>query len=85
MKTSLVQVLKGICLFIGLSSLTSFVSGREAPDRVILFIIDGLSVEALRWPAQPALFRRAPDRASGRRQDLHEARRAEPYGRAQDQ
>ena len=46
MKTSLVQVIKGICLFIGLSSLTSFVSGREAPDRVILFIIDGLSVEA---------------------------------------
>lgn len=46
MKASLVQVLKGICLLIGLSSLTTFVSGGEAPDRVILFIIDGLSVEA---------------------------------------
>jgi tryptophan synthase beta chain len=33
----------------------------------------------------PALFRRTPDRASGRRQDLPQARRAEPHRRAQDQ
>ena len=41
--------------------------------------------EALRRPAEPALFRRAADRASRRREDLFQARGAQPHRRAQDQ
>ncbi len=36
-------------------------------------------------PAQPAVFRRAPDPPFRRRQDLLQARRAEPHRRPQDQ
>ena len=39
----------------------------------------------LRRPAEPALFRRAADRASRRRQDLLQARRAQPHRQPQDQ
>ena len=42
-------------------------------------------VDPLCRPAQPALFRRAADRASGRRQGLVQARRAQPYRQPQDQ
>ena len=40
---------------------------------------------ALRRPAEPALFRRAPDAASRRRQNLLQARRAQPHRQPQDQ
>ncbi len=40
---------------------------------------------ALCRPAEPALLRRAADRAFRRRQDLFQARRAQPHRRAQDQ
>ena len=43
------------------------------------------SPRALCRPPEPALFRRAADRASRRRQDLFQARRAQPHRRAQDQ
>ena len=43
------------------------------------------SRQALCRPAEPALFRRAADRASRRREDLLQARRAEPHRLAQDQ
>ena len=43
------------------------------------------SAEPLRRPAEPALFRRAADRASRRREDLFQARRAQSHRRAQDQ
>ena len=42
-------------------------------------------LETLCGPSFAALLRRTPDRASRRCQGLHEARRAEPHGRAQDQ
>ena len=45
----------------------------------------GPAQHALRRPAEPALFRRAPDRASRRRQDLLQARRAQPHRQPQDQ
>ena len=46
--------------------------------------LDSLS-RALCRPAEPALFRRAADRASRRRQNLFQARRAQSHRRPQDQ
>ena len=42
-------------------------------------------LDALCRPAEPALFRRAADRASRRRENLFQARRAQSHRRAQDQ
>ena len=43
----------------------------------------GELLDPLHRPPEPALFRRAHDRASRRREDLLQARRAEPHRRAQ--
>ena len=43
------------------------------------------AAEALCRPAQSALFRRAPDATSRRREDLFQARGPQPHRRAQDQ
>ncbi len=43
------------------------------------------SQQALFRPPEPALFRRAADRASRRRQDLLQARRAQSHRQPQDQ
>ena len=40
------QVIQSVWLFVGLSFFTNTASAQETPDRVILFIIDGLSPEA---------------------------------------
>ena len=57
---------------------------RPRPIPAFQAELDG-SADALCRPAEPALFRRAPDRASRRREDLFQARGAEPHRRAQDQ
>ena len=46
MKSSLSKIARGMTLFVGMVFLATSASGQEAPDRIILFIIDGLAVQA---------------------------------------
>lgn len=46
MKRFIPNLIKGLCLLAGAFSLIAPCSAQEAPDRVILFIIDGLSPKA---------------------------------------
>jgi tryptophan synthase beta chain len=53
-------------------------------DPAFAATMDGF-LDPLCRPAEPALFRRAPDRTFRRREDLLQARRAQSHRRAQDQ
>ena len=46
MKSSISKITQGMALFVGMICLATSASGREIPDRIILFIIDGLAVQA---------------------------------------
>ncbi|MEB3734358.1 pyridoxal-phosphate dependent enzyme [Halopseudomonas pachastrellae] len=58
---------------------------QRGPCRARVHRRAGSVQRRVRRPPQPAVFRRAPDRAIRRRKDLLQARRVESHRRAQDQ